>query len=361
MKRKLLAALAAAASVVGLAGCIIGIPTDQFPAIRHGLQARIGQGSVCLKMNQGWYNGLPVWYINWDTNKIKQRDWNSMSTVTPYPEPKLNSALVAGAAPLYVVTNFNNQLPILSTRPDRDDYSGLWRIYQITWKKGSTPRFITSVANLPGPGEADIVPTDTVVNCPVMAIGPLTNVNSGVPCVNGGYRIKQALCIDVREKIIELPSWASFGQDQITRTILQNEILITDTGDPQLAELLQCNYAPGINKVPDTDTQKLWIFDWTQIPGSPPGQLPIMEETLRCDNFGLNINYNYSPIMDLIVVRRNSTQPNFVINNQKLLLQQIMNGDLTAIVDNERLNVLLINSWKWTNTCPSPGLGNMPF
>lgn len=277
MHKRLLATLAVAAAMLSLMGCIVGFPTEQFPAARKGLRARVGQGLVVVKMNMGWYAGQQAWFITWDSNKLERCNMDLFRMVVPSPVPKLSSAIGGGAAPLYVVTNFN-QGPVFSTRPDLDDYSGLWQVFYITWNKGVTPRPINSVDNLPGEDEAAIQETDIVKNCPIMAIGPLNGCN-WTPAPEGTYRIKQGLWVDVKTKTIVLPSWATFTQDPITRTIYQTEVLITDSNDPQIAELLECNLAPAMSQIDPADTQRLWIFDWMNPPFSPPGQLPIMENT----------------------------------------------------------------------------------
>lgn len=365
MHKRLLATLVVAAATLSLMGCIVGFPAEQFPAVRKGLRARVGQGEVVVKLKMGWYAGQQAWYITWDTNKLQRWSADSAFWVNPSPVPKLSSAIGAGAARMYVVTNGNaTQGPIFSTRPDNDDYSGLWQVFYITWHKGVTPRPIISANDLPGEDEAFIQETDIVKNDPIMAIGPFDGCN-WLPAPEGTYRIKQGLCFDVRTKTLILPSWAFFTQDPITRMIYQTEVLITDSNDPAIAELLECNFAPAMTAIDAANTQRLWIFDWVNQPFSPPGQLPIMENTLKNDcwfNSCYNTNYNYSPINELVLVDRTTDSPNFVVNNPPYVQKLIAKGFLTAENSGQRVNVLEVSYWRWTNSWPTiPGcIPNIP-
>ncbi len=281
-----------------------------------------------------------------------------VTQVIPNPVQKLSSALTSGAPLMYWVLNYQ-QGPVFSSRPDLADYSGLWQVVYIRWKFGVMPRPITSHLNLPTAAEADFIPTAVVVNDPIMAIGPLGG--PWTPAPTGTYRIRQALSYNLYAKTIELPAWSAFGRDPVHRTVLQNQFLITDVSDPVLAELLLTNYAPGLNDVPDTDTQKIWIFDWTQDPAPPPGQLPVLENIIRNIN-GLNVDKDYSPVMQLNLLRRVTLPPQVFSNPEYIQSLLPPNGaELTVVNDQKRLNVLLIDYHRWTNGPVTPVIEELPF
>lgn len=350
------------AALTCLTACtnIEDFPTDLFPSIHYGLQARIGQGSTEMQMFMGWYQGQQVWYIARDTNVIKpiqqskpfpdllgaaQNNTVSIYVPNPYPLPKLTSALSGGAADVYFVRNFN-QGPIFTTVPGNADYSGLWRVNYITWRPGVPRRVICSALDLPAPEEADIVATDIVVDDPIMAVGKLGGPWTPAPA--GTYRIPQALSYDLYRKTIELPSWGAFARDPINNYLLQTEVLITDVSDPTLAAILRANLAPALNDVPDPDTQRVWIFDWTQDPAPPPGQLPVLENALAGVGQNIILNPEYSPVMQLELLRR-VTLPPQVFNNPELILNCLDSGGLEVVNDDTRLNVLLVDYRRWTN------------
>ncbi len=392
------------------------IPTQLFPAIRQGLVQRIGHGSVCVQMLQGWYAGMPDWYIAWDTSAIKQwefsrltpmqcyelieaikkckvprsyqKDFNKMcadldrnppktvkelecvfrflqkfgitltfppdiNTFPPVnPVPKLASALRGGAPVVYLVTNFQ-QGPIFTTRPGNSDYSGLWHVVFLTWVPGSIPRPIIDANDLPA--EVTQEDSEVVVNWPTMAIGPLGGPWPLAPA--GGYRIGQVQDYDLYSKIIKLPAWATFSRDPIHRTIVQVETLITDVSDPTLAEIIQANYAPALDDVPASDTQKIWIFDWTQLPAQPPAQLPVMQHIPTpplnsISGYEYNTNRDYSPTMQIELLRRIGLPPR-VYNNPEFIESQL-GTNLEVIEDSYRLNALIVRYSKWTNGMPIP-------
>lgn len=395
------------------------IPTELFPAIRHGLVQRIGHGSVCVQMLQGWYSGTPDWYIAWDTSAIKQWQFSRLSPCETYelisalkkcsvprryqkdfkktiddceknppqtlrelacffeflkkfgitltfppdihtfppvnPVPKLLSALQGGAPTVYLVTNFQ-QGPVFTTRPGNTDYSGLWHVVFLTWNPGVTPRPIIDASSLP----ADVTQSDAgiVVNWPTMAIGPLGGPWPLVP--PGGYRIGQVQDYNLYSKVIKLPAWAAFSRDPVHRTIVQVETLITDVSDPVLAEIIQANFAPGLDNVPSPDTQKIWIFDWTQMPAQPPAQLPVMQNIPTpvlnaASSYEYNTNRDFSPVMQIELLRR-TTLPPAVYNNPELIesLLPPTGTGLEVIEDSYRLNALIVRYSKWTNGMPIP-------
>lgn len=354
-------------SLVAMLGCLTGcgldivdFPTNIFPSIHYGLYASIGQGTATVQMYQGWYQGQVVWYIARDTNLIRPIQQSRVETdildtlctcpkitsVAPYPIPKLTSALEGGAPLVYFVTNYQ-QGPIFTTVPGNPDYSGLWRVVYITWRPGAVRRAICSASELPSGAEATFDLTNIVVDDPIMAVGRLGGPWNPAPA--GTYRIPQALGYDVYAKTIDLPTWATFARDPVKRTILQTEVLVTDVSDPVLAELLRANYAPGLLAVPASDTQRLWVFDWTQDPAPPPGQLPVMEHVIRNVN-GLNVEREYSPVMQLNLLRRVGIPPK-VFNNPELIENCLPpNGSALEVVNaDHRLNVLLLDYHKWNN------------
>lgn len=78
-------------------------------------------------------------------------------------------------APIWTFTNgADGQRNIIDTVPGRADYSPLWRVNEVTWASGATPRVLRSaqdVRRAVAAGEATVERTKTVVNCPVLGFG----------------------------------------------------------------------------------------------------------------------------------------------------------------------------------------------
>jgi hypothetical protein len=102
----------------------------------------------------GFFRGKPITYFNFGPIKLR-------------PGNKL--------APLWAVTNgVAGQQNIVDTVPGQAGYSPLWAVRRVTFKAGVKPRLLISKANVFAAvkaGDATIVRTATVVNCPVLGFG----------------------------------------------------------------------------------------------------------------------------------------------------------------------------------------------
>jgi hypothetical protein len=74
--------------------------------------------------------------------------------------------------PIWVVTNGTaSQANIIDNAPPASDYTPLWGVVKVTWNAGVTPRTLTSataVDSAVAAGQATLMTTDIVVNCPVI-------------------------------------------------------------------------------------------------------------------------------------------------------------------------------------------------
>ncbi len=288
-------------------------------------------------LRQGYYDDQQAWFISTTTNSIGLASstfwsqlWNPFFEYPPVLSGQLTSALDSTpktARPVYLVTNFN-QGPVFDTAPGMPDYSGLWQIYLVTWKTDA-PRIIKNTQPfselnpyaLPCLTEAEIVETDIVVDLPLMAIGEIGGPWQSAP--SGGYRIKQALDYDPAsiQKWILLPHYYVFANDSITKQKLMVDVLITDSDNEDIANLLGANYAPRLSQMPDSDVRAFWAFNQP----SPPGQQPVVQESPTGGR--LNSNPDYSPVMDLTYLDRNI--PGYVVVNNRFLVEKLIPGGLT--------------------------------
>lgn len=328
-----------------------------FPNVRSGLDNGVGDTACKFKLLQGWWENELAWYINLETNNIRTAQSLNL-TLTP----KLSSAAISGAAPIYIVTNFN-QGPIFSARPGEDTYSGLWLANYITWAPGVQPRPITN-ANPAGPDNPNGIPVDgsvcisffppcvppglgpTVLDFPIVALGELDGpwrLSSEWNTVSFPYRLLQVVDYDPRCKTITLPAWYVYCDDPFTRLVVYEKVIIPDASDPVLAALLKANLAPALLQVPPEDTQ---AFYWQLFP-KPPAQFPVIEECpvffdWRNPNFQLPSKPSiYSPVMRVILLQRN-IPPSTVVNNDTFIFRLINSGGLIVTSDTLRINAPVI-------------------
>jgi len=310
-----------------------------FPSIKPGLHPTLGDGSITIPIQQGWFDNLVAWHFCTDTNNLRYATTQKL-TLTP----ELSSALDYGAHKMYIVLNFNNSGPVFETAPtfgppDFPDYSGLWEVLFVTWKTGpAIPHVIANTEletllnplGLPDATKVDIYNTPfgyddddqrIVVDCPIVALGSL-GYPKGNPQLGGVYRIPQVIALNTKSnpKTITLPTWDVYNVNNITQKIEVAYVIIPDVEDPETAALLKANLAPGLADVPFDDTQGFWVIDWMQpnlmggVFGVPPAQLPILEECPNNFYWGnrpppspfswRNTNFEYTPICDFIVLDR---------------------------------------------------------
>lgn len=320
--------------------------TDGRPRCVPAFPEPFGVGGNFVQL--GWFDGAQAWYICTATNDI---DFNICvgTRFRALVVPKLSSALVPkvpfgpiAAQPVYMVTNVQNGL-VFSTTPGDLFYSALWQVFTVTWKPGITPRPITSAlpaspgnpTGLPDATEADIVATDTVLDCPILALGPLTR-RLDCPGNTTGYLIPQTDHVDPVHGLIYLPAWFVYCQDPVTTRPHQNLTQITDVSDPALAELLGANLAPGLLNLPDSDTSDFFVMRGPK----PLNQFPVVS---ACPTFfgPRDCFSDYSPVMRYVILQRDLPPYTLVktLENIRLLL---LSGKLKVLGDSVRINASVI-------------------
>ncbi len=138
-------------------------------------------GFVQLPLIGGWHDGQRVHYITTDASEMAASKKMSANF-----SPRLNNALPelpqapgqrSALERIYAFTNFEqgNVLPSAPNPVGSDStdkaYSPLWRMFKVTWVAGSAPKTLRSeedVLSAIERGWVTMVPTDIVVNCPVV-------------------------------------------------------------------------------------------------------------------------------------------------------------------------------------------------
>ena len=138
-------------------------------------------GFVQLPLIAGWHEGQRVHYVTTDVSdkeiaakKAANYVPRLVSTLPDSPQlPGQRNVLER----IYAVTNFDQgsvlpsaPIPVGSGNTDKA-YSPLWRMFKVTWQSGSVPKTLRSEEEVLAAAErgyVTIVPTDIVVNCPVV-------------------------------------------------------------------------------------------------------------------------------------------------------------------------------------------------
>ena len=300
----------------------------------------IPDGYVTLGMNQGWYDNVVAWFICTDTNSIRF----AMLDLTL--APKLSNTLVPNpdptARPVYLATNFAPLVPVFSAAPGDMEYSGIWQVFFVTWKSGfarpitnAEPASMSNPHGIPDATEADVVETETVLDCSIVALhrlgGPF------LPKPEPFYRIRQAITHSPRYKTITLPTWYAFAQDPTTRRVTVREVIIPDVSDQTLANLLGANLAPGLLNVPEASTPRMYVYDDPK----PLTQVIVYPDTPT--GIGVrNTNFEYDPIRRLTEVDRLSLPVSTTIQTELVQLSLQSMGIITIRADDHRVNAPML-------------------
>jgi len=288
-------------------------------------------GPTTVNLAQGWFDDQLTWYIGTATNDIRFAQTGGMTLA-----PKLYSAIADGGAPaVYIVKNFQ-QGPVFSGSPSdiTTSYTGLWRVYYITWTTGvrrpitnTDPEGLLNPTGLPTAG-ATIAATTVVVDYPILIVGRL---GMAAPT----FKIPQLISFNAKAKIktAVLPCFKAFCQNYINKKVSKVCALITEASDSNVARLLGANYTLLLETgVGIPDTQEAWLF--YPFGTSPPSQLPILQWCPTALSYR-NSNVFYSPVMRGHLLTRTGASPSSIINNpttvRLLLPPPIGTGKLTPV------------------------------
>ncbi len=320
-----------------------------FPGQQYGTvySTTVGDGYLTFTMQQGWYNGLPVWYICTATNNINWARWYDLTLA-----PKLSSAFFgAGAAAMFWVTNgVASQGPVFEAIPGQPLYTPIWNVRYVTWLPGSTPVPLTSIGQilaLQGAGQLTYTNTDIRVDCSILAVNQLGG--PFLPKTALYYRIPQGRILNGlgTTRQIQLPYWNVYCQNPITRAISVRRVIIPDAYPPNLAQLIGANVAPALAGL-DVNNRSLFnVINWAQdfdptVPGIQPLKVLTNQYPVLCDCptgcGAANTNYDYSPVDSFVLFNRLfPTAPGApvpaetLVNNCQFLRIQISNGNLIPV------------------------------
>lgn len=356
--------------------------TNIYPGKSVGFNNVVGDGYVGIQLLKGWVLGVPAWYSCFATNNIRVAGLGQLQQIPANAlnerintdgicqstqmtlAPKLTSAIGAGAQPMYVVTNYNNNGVVFSTSPMTvAPYTGLWEVIYITWLPGVPRWIITNTAaavgsapGLPTPGVQALyssvapgTPPDpfapaTVVDCPIFAVGQISNpwIKPTSACESPFvYRIPQGVYLNYKYRVLYVPYWNVYCQDEVTHQISIEQVIIPDVSDEFLASITGANFAPVLASVPISDRSNFFVINWLQ-QFDPPNPEPLLKvlanqhpllDACPTECSGRNRNFDYSPIDTFILLNRDISliSPEVLFTNVPFLLAQFQRGALYSV------------------------------
>src|SRR5215472_15687320 len=132
---------------------------------------------VTLPLTRGYVNGFEVFYISTEASDKGLADHltNVTHSRVSYA-PALKNAPQQSLANIYVFQNgikgtgpLGFQLNVADSQPGDPGYSPLWRINNVEWKQGVSPKELkseTDILSAQKNGDLTISSSDTIVNCP---------------------------------------------------------------------------------------------------------------------------------------------------------------------------------------------------
>ena len=167
---------------------------------------------VTLPLTRGYVNGFEVYYISTEASDKGLADHltNFTHSRVSYT-PALRNAPPQSLGNIYVFANgikgpgpLGFQANVADSQPGDPGYSPLWRINNVEWKQGVSPREIKSeddILSAQKNGELTVTPSNTVVNCPFVQWhgGSLKERNDKTLTDMAAYGGGQVLSIDTKK------------------------------------------------------------------------------------------------------------------------------------------------------------------
>src|SRR5215469_12314929 len=135
---------------------------------------------VTLPLTRGYVNGFKVFYMSTEASEASDKGLADYLTNFTHSRvsfaPALKNAPPQSLANIYVFRNgikgsgpLGFQLNVADSQPGDPGYSPLWRINNVEWKQGVSPKELkseTDILSAQKNGDLTISSSDTIVNCP---------------------------------------------------------------------------------------------------------------------------------------------------------------------------------------------------
>ncbi len=136
------------------------------------------------------------------------------------------------------------------------------------------------------------------------------------------------------QKTIYLPTYAvACEASEASEKSIKVYVIVPDASSASIANAIGANLAPGLLNVDRNNIQPLFFL----LGPNTPAQLPVVRDCPSAP-FQFNTNFNYTPIMRVVVLNRNTLPPNTTVNTDDLIYLLLNEGVLTIDDDSHRIN-----------------------
>jgi len=201
-------------------------------------------GWVTFRLNEGRYDGQPVYFIRTDASEPTFAEENGLVFV-----PLLNAG-ASVAASLYILDG--DRLPVFSTSPDDEEYVSLFQVKRVTINDDTlTLDSAEAIESAAGSGAVTIEPESIYVNYPVVKWP-------------GGELPADP---ELTETLGQGPLVEAVNTDEMTITFKLHQCfpgsryIITDTSAAPMAPMMSIAAAPPTQALMDSGaTDEIWVF-----------------------------------------------------------------------------------------------------
>ncbi len=274
----------------------------------------------------GWYNGATLRFVpiaasdmlvaRHLNNFARQADSDVVVDWTPALFSTMTKDVLGDA---YFINC--GQTAVFSSQPGLADYTPLWRVHWLEWKKDAVRTPLTSQPQV----------TAAIADGRLQYIQPVSVLDATIVVNTEGKVIPQALEYEFEEGDLafelELPAIAVYFTQTGSPIRSVQLILLTDASDPGVAARMGANYAPRLANALGS-TNPVYAF----ANPVPPGQYPIIDQIQSYRPWDyLQINKNYNPLKSWNLFNRGTLPPYAIIGSIKYMNLLASGGIITPI------------------------------
>jgi hypothetical protein len=199
---------------------------------------------VTLPLTQGYVNGFEVFYISTEASDKGLADHLTNFTHSRVSfAPALKNAPPKSLANIYVFRNgikgfgpLGFQPNVADSQPGDPGYSPLWRINNVEWKQGVSPKELkseTEILSAQKNGELTISSSDAIVNCPFVYWhgGSLKERTDKTLSDQMAYGGAQVLNIDIKKMQVTFVGHRGFAPDGSTIYYIATDASVKKVAD----------------------------------------------------------------------------------------------------------------------------------
>ncbi len=298
-----------------------------------------GDGRV-FACRQAWYDSQIVHYVPFTASDMALSNMLSTPNSSPNNLVDFTPALLCTLdkdvlGDVYFIDC--GQTVVFSTEPGREDYTALWRVHYLEWKKAAPKKPVNSEQKV----------LDALADGSLVHVWPISVLDATMVVNSQGKPSSQARGWDPANKLVFLPLYKmAYGNFSPYRgwDNTYTWVLLTESSDQDLARDTGAYYTPRLRNAADC-TNKIYAFvnPTSPNPPLPISQLPVMDTVSSHGGFAYTqTNLAYTPLEQWLLVDRGKLVPTATVGNafQTLYLLNIGVVGLKSTQD-----PVVTNSW----------------